>query len=160
MDFRSAKMFKTATDNLGLSGMTMCKTRHNGAGIDRVRGFRTLQEVQRRGRWKAFNSVTRYDKSSRLAADYHSVAHSLQDKVETPAQRSQGIVDKATASPAAHKRMTGKSVLDVFGGSVFLTKAAHRLGLRGYVLARSLVPDVGWVFVAMCSTRSLVPDVT
>ena len=42
--------------------LTMCQTRHSGANIDRVRGFRTLQEVQRRGQWKAF-IVVRYDKT-------------------------------------------------------------------------------------------------
>ena len=49
----AAKKLKTATDTLGLSGMTMYQTRHSGASIDRVRGFRTLQEVQRRGQWEA-----------------------------------------------------------------------------------------------------------
>ena len=29
--------------------------------------------------------------------------------------------------------MTGKPVLDVFGGNDFLTKATHRLGLCGHV---------------------------
>ena len=71
------KKFKAATDTLGLSGMIMFQTRHSGASIDRVRGFGTLQEVQRRGQWKAYRSVTRYDKSSRLEADYHSLPRPL-----------------------------------------------------------------------------------
>ena len=37
----AAKVFKTATDTLGLSGIS-------GASIDRVRCFRTLQEVRGR----------------------------------------------------------------------------------------------------------------
>ena len=45
-----------------------------------------------------------------------------------------GIVDKATAIPSAHKRMTGKYTLDVFGGPGFVAKASNHLGLRGYVL--------------------------
>ena len=49
--------------------LTMHQTRLCGASIDQVRGFGTLQEVQRRGQWKALSSSgTRYDKSSRLAA--------------------------------------------------------------------------------------------
>ena len=71
----AARMFQTATDTLGLVGMTMYQTRHSEASNDRVSGFRTLQEVQRRGQWKAFSSVTRDDKSSRLAADYRSLPH-------------------------------------------------------------------------------------
>ena len=97
----------------------MYQTRHSGSSIDRVRGFRTLQEVQRRGQWKAFSSVTRYDKSSRQA-DYHSLPRPLEDKLRTLAQR--GVVDKITASPAAHKCMTGEYVLDVFGGSGLVEK--------------------------------------
>ena len=60
-----------------------------------------------------------------------------------------GIVDNASASPAAHKRMTGKSLLDVFGGSGFLTKAIHHLGLLGYLLDTnfSLRYDVTQSFV-------------
>ena len=41
-----AKMFKAATETLGLSGMTMYQTSHSGTNIDRVRGF-TVESVQR-----------------------------------------------------------------------------------------------------------------
>ena len=51
-----------------------------------------------------------------------------------------GIVDKATASPSAHKRMTGKYETDVFGGSGFLTKATNHVGLRGFVLDTTFGP--------------------
>ena len=44
-DRTAAKMFKTATDTLDLSRMTMYQTRHCGASVDRVRSFRTLQKV-------------------------------------------------------------------------------------------------------------------
>ena len=47
-----------------------------------------------------------------------------------------GIVDEATANPAAFKRMMGKYVIDVVGGSGFLTEATNHLGLRGYVLTQ------------------------
>ena len=68
-------MSKAATGSLEVSGMTSCQTRHNGTSIDRVRGFRTLQEIfKKRGRWRAFSSVARYDKSSCLEADCHSLA--------------------------------------------------------------------------------------
>ena len=45
-----------------------------------------------------------------------------------------GTGDRAIANPSAHKRMTGKRMLDVFGGPGFLAKATNHLGLRGYVL--------------------------
>ena len=40
------------------------------------------------------------------------------------------IVDRAIANPSVHKRLTGKYMIDVFGG---LGEATHHLGLRGYV---------------------------
>ena len=36
--------------------------------------------------------------------------------------------------------MTGKYVLDVFGGSRFLTKATNQIVLRGYVLDTKFCP--------------------
>ena len=39
-----------------------------------------------------------------------------------------------TVRPAAHKRMTGKAMLDVFGGSGFLTDVTNHSGQRGCVL--------------------------
>ena len=42
-----------------------------------------------------------------------------------------GVADKKFADPVVHKRMTGKCMLDVFGGSGFVAKATNHLGLRG-----------------------------
>ena len=54
-----------------------------------------------------------------------------------------GVVDEAFADPVVHTRIAGKFLLDVFGGSGFGAKTT-----------------IIWVCVAMCSTRSLVHDVT
>ena len=132
-DPAAAKKFKPATDALGLSGLTMYQTRHNGAS------FRTLPEVQRRVPWKAFSSVTK------------AVVWRPTTTLSRPAPRQsgntratcRGTVDKATARLAARKCMTGRCMLDAFGGSGFLTKAT-----------------IIWVCVAMCSTRNLVPGMT
>ena len=40
---------------------------------------------------------------------------------------------RATASPTAHKCMTGQYMLDMFGGFGFGTKATNQLGLRRHV---------------------------
>ena len=93
--------------------MTMYKTHHSGARIDRVRGFRTLQEVQKRGQWKAFSSVAR-SPASKQAGNTGAMCR--------------GIVDRAIANPSAHKRMTGKYMLDVLGGLGFVAKATKHLG--------------------------------
>ena len=80
------KIFMTATDALGLNRVTMNYTRLSGASIDRMRGFRNLQEMQRRGQWKAFSSVTRYE------ADYHTLPRPLRYKLETLAQRAEVLL--------------------------------------------------------------------
>ena len=48
------------------------------------------------------------------------------------------FADGANAHPSVHKRMTGKKMLDVFGGPGFLAKASNHLGLRG-LCARHVV---------------------
>ena len=129
-------MFNTATVSLGRSGMTMYQTRHSGASIDRVRVFRTFQEVQNRVQWSAFSSVARYDSGGRLPLS----------PAPTPGQAGntrvtcRGTVDKAAASLVTHKHMTGKYMLHVFGGSGVLTKAINHLGLRGHVLDTKFGP--------------------
>ena len=40
--------------------------RHSGPSIDRARNLRSLQEVQKRGRWRQAKSVNRYEKAGRL----------------------------------------------------------------------------------------------
>ena len=55
-------------------------------------------------------------------------------QVGSPRATCRGIVDNAIAHPSAQKRMTGKYMLDVFGGSGFVAKASNHLVLRGYVL--------------------------
>ena len=125
LEFRfpaAATFFKTVSDTLGLTSLALYQTRHRGASID-------MHEVQRRGQWKAFSSVTRYDRSSFLAADCQSLPRLLRDKPETLAQRADILFDKATATLVARKRMTRKkNMLDVFRGSGFLTKATNHLG--------------------------------
>ena len=132
----AATMFKTATDALGLSGITMYQTRLTRTA--RVRGFRTLQEVRKRGRWKAFSSVTRYVKNSRLVAEYHSLLRPLRNKLETFARRSKGLLIQRLQNPTAHSRMTGTCMIDVFG--VDLASCQERRNLRGSVLFMKFGP--------------------
>ena len=66
----------------------------------------------------------------------------------TPARETcRGIVNKASASPAVHQRMTGQYMLDVFGGPGFLAKASNHLGLRGYVLNTKFGPRKRTLFL-------------
>ena len=51
-----------------------------------------------------------------------------------PRATCRGFINRATASPAARQRMTGKYIFEVFDGSGFLTKATKQLGVRGHML--------------------------
>ena len=88
----AAKLFKTAAHAFGLNGITVHQTCHSGASVHQVRGFRTL------------SSVTRYDISSRLVADYTSLSLSFAHS-ETSLIHSRNA-PRATVDPAVRKRMT------------------------------------------------------
>jgi integrase len=60
--------FNAALSELQMShlGVVPYTWRHSGASIDRAQNRRSLQEVQKRGRWKQPKSVSRYEKAGRL----------------------------------------------------------------------------------------------
>ncbi len=47
--------------------LTLYQCRHSGPSIDRANGERDIGEVRKRGGWKAWKSLARYEKSARLA---------------------------------------------------------------------------------------------
>ena len=69
----AAKMSKTATGSLEVNGMTICQTRHNGQASIWCAVSELCKKFKKRGQWRAFSSVARYDRSSRLEADCHSL---------------------------------------------------------------------------------------
>ena len=70
LDYRRwAALFPRAVLDLRLEVLgppTLYMLRHAGASLDVARGARTLQEVQKRGRWDSFASVRRYEKAGRV----------------------------------------------------------------------------------------------
>ena len=87
--------------SLGLSCMTMYKTRHSGASLDRVRGFGSLQEVQRRVSGRLSAVAKDATKSSRLAAHCHSLPRPLRNKLKTLARRVEGLLMGVIGNPSA-----------------------------------------------------------
>ena len=76
--------------NLALKGLgydavgvvSMYQLRHAGASADTLSALRTLEEVRRRGRWKSWTSVRRYEKGARVTELLHrlsqaALAHAL-----------------------------------------------------------------------------------
>ena len=77
-----AKDFKNVVEALGvhtaLGAAHMYMLRHGGASHDYASGYRRLEDVRRRGRWRSWSSVRRYEKGSRLAQVVHKLPPALQ----------------------------------------------------------------------------------
>ena len=69
------KAFAEAAKHLSLSRLRphLYSLRHGGASEDIIRGLRTPEQVQRRGRWGHSSSMKRYAKESKLLAELHWV---------------------------------------------------------------------------------------
>ncbi|CAE8603762.1 unnamed protein product [Polarella glacialis] len=64
-----AKLLKEAVTEMRLEGAGEphpYRLRHGGASTDYAAGDRPLVDIQRRGRWRSYNSVRRYEKGGRL----------------------------------------------------------------------------------------------
>ena len=70
----SSQQFRTdflkACQSLNLQNVTLCKARHSGPSIDRAVNVGPLNECKSLGQRRTDQSVQRYEKSIRLAADY------------------------------------------------------------------------------------------
>ena len=65
-------LFKSAVEDLGLQRLRVTPhcCRHGGASTDYSGGHRSLDQIQRHGRWLAVASVRRYEKTGRLARQF------------------------------------------------------------------------------------------
>ncbi|CAE7231430.1 gag-pro-pol [Symbiodinium sp. CCMP2456] len=68
------------------------RLRHGGPSRDIALRLRTLAEVQKRGRWKSFASVRRYEKGGRLSQQLQSLPRALRDRAIAAANRIQKSV--------------------------------------------------------------------
>ena len=78
------KQFRISAERIGVA-VVPYQARHSGPSIDRISKLRPLDEVQKRGRWKSFKGVTRYEKAGRLqysANSYTVQQHAYLDVCE------------------------------------------------------------------------------
>ena len=71
--------FQRAVQACGLhhSRPSLYALRHGGASEDYLRRRRTLEDIQRRGRWRSSTSVRRYTKEAKLLSELHKVDENL-----------------------------------------------------------------------------------
>ena len=100
----------------------MYQQRHIRASIGQVQGFRTLQEVKNEA-GEALSAVS----LGTIAWRPTTTLSRARCHAGNTRATYRCIVDQPSASLVAHKRMTGKYLLDAFGGSGFLAKATHHL---------------------------------
>ena len=65
--WRRRRRFLSVSTEIGIPHVMFYKLRHSGASLDTALRFRSIQQVQQRGKWAAFSSVRRYEKGGRLA---------------------------------------------------------------------------------------------
>ena len=58
--------------------LTLYMGRHSGPSIDRALKLRDISEVKKRGHWKSWKSVARYEKSARLASSFNNLSDDQQ----------------------------------------------------------------------------------
>ena len=82
--FQFNQLFAKTVSQLGLQklGVTPHCLRHAGASADAAKNSRTLQEIQKRGRWESFQSVRRYSKAGRVTELLHKLDPSQLQKAK------------------------------------------------------------------------------
>ncbi|CAE7655449.1 unnamed protein product [Symbiodinium sp. KB8] len=94
-----AEVFRNVTARLGVDA-TPYQTRHSGPSIDRARNYRTLLEVQKRGQWKSYKSVARYEKSASLARSWEELSMNFRVHAELCEQNLGAILWGTAPAPA------------------------------------------------------------
>jgi hypothetical protein len=78
----AAAELKTIGELLGVS-LTLYQARHSGPSIDRSQKARDMGEVKKRGGWKSWKSLQRYEKSARLANTFANMTEAQKTFFQT-----------------------------------------------------------------------------
>ena len=81
-----------ACQSLSLKIVTFEQARNSGLNIDHAVNVRPLSECRSRGQWRTDQSVQRYEKSARLAADYLALLRRTRDLIETFEPLAEGAI--------------------------------------------------------------------
>ena len=74
--------FKKSVKAMGVGPLVPYQARHSGPSIDRSRLWRSLEECQKRGRWRSSKSVARYEKGGRLGVFWNHLAAEVRSRLE------------------------------------------------------------------------------
>ena len=88
----AAKSFKEAAVAMGLNPFVPYQLRHSGPSWDRLHARRSQNVVMKRGRWKSFASLARYEKGGMLTKQYQQLPQKLQEHLELRATHISEVV--------------------------------------------------------------------
>ena len=97
-------LFRRAPANLQLN-MVPYHGRHSGASVDGAENTRTLESVQKRGRWKSANSVRHHEKSGRVNQTWSELAPLAQVHCELCNKLLPSGLLRGHASPTLPRRL-------------------------------------------------------
>ena len=122
------KQFRVVTRELRLPDLGLYQLRHSGASWDRLKSMRILAAVKKRG-WRTDRSMHRYEKATRVLAEWHKLGQSFRNYCQMCADRLQEMMaENARAKPA--KRAAKRVLEDIFSGCGGVTAAATQRGQR------------------------------
>ena len=80
--------------------MVLYQGRHSGASLDASRRLRSIEEIQKRGRWKTARSVSRYERGGRLQDTWRSLTAAQKTHFEACERVLESVVLHDTGYPA------------------------------------------------------------
>ena len=81
----ASRLFVSVVKELGYNKVginCVYQVRHGSASTDVLQGFRTLEQVQKFGRWQTFKSVRRYSNGGRLSQVYGQLSTAQRAQAE------------------------------------------------------------------------------
>ncbi|CAE8588770.1 unnamed protein product [Polarella glacialis] len=72
---------RACSKDLGVK-MVPYQLRHAGPSWDRTKNFRSLADIQKRGRWKSFKSVTRYEKATLILSEFDRLPKAVRQRCD------------------------------------------------------------------------------
>ncbi len=105
------KEIKACAAKLGVT-FTPYQLRHSGPSWDRLKEYRTLQEVQKRGGWRTTKSVMRYEQAARSLSEYAKVDPAVKLFMEEAARDLKlYVLEGKPVPPAPRLRRGGPGAL-------------------------------------------------
>ena len=131
-----SKDIKLALEKVGAAALhpTAYSMRHGGPSWDFMTKSRTLEEIQRRGRWRVAASVARYQKSAKMLQGMHKVAPAARSHAECVARRL-----RLNLAEAGRRLLSGSQQIGAGGNKASSSKSLQApVEWRGWLLQGGL----------------------